>query len=155
MVWLGVSWTGKAKLFFVPQGVKVRAKDYMEEILKPIVKDLGDTLFDGGNWAFQQDSAPAHGAKVVQGWLRANVPDFISTAEWPSASPDLNPLDYDIWSKLEMMACSKPHTSLDALKSSLLKAWKEFPMETVRTAIDNWLPRLRCCVKAGGKNFEQ
>lgn len=26
MVWLGVSWVGKAELYFVPQGVKVRAK---------------------------------------------------------------------------------------------------------------------------------
>lgn len=155
MVWLGGSWKGKAKLFFVPQGVKVRAKNYLENVLEPIVKPLGSTLFKNEHWTFQQDSAPAHGAKIVQKWLATNTPDFISSQQWPSASPDLNPLDYDIWSKLEVEACSKPHTSVEALKCSLRKAWAKFPMEVVRAAIDRLPIRLRQCVKAKGGNFEE
>lgn len=154
MVWLGVSWIGKAELYFVPQGVKVRAKNYLESVLEPIVKPLGMSLFNGKHWTFQQDSAPAHGAKIIQTWLKNNIPDFISKEEWPSASPDLNPLDDDLWSKLETMACSKPHNSVDALKSSLVKTWDKFPMEEVRAAIDQWPVRLRQCVKAKGGNFE-
>ena len=148
MVWIGVSWTGKSQLFFVPQGVKVQAKNYLESNLKPIVKPLGTTLFNDDHWTLQQDSAPSHKAKIVQDWLRTSVPDFVSAEEWPSASPDLNPLDYDLCSKLEMIACSKPHTSVEALKKSILKAWDSFPMEAARAAIDRWPARLRECVKA-------
>ena len=43
-----------------------------------------------------------------------NCPDFISVdthwrradGEWPPNSPDLNPLDYSIWSILEAKACA-------------------------------------------------
>ncbi|OXA41211.1 Transposable element Tc3 transposase [Folsomia candida] len=154
MVWLGVSLVGKADLYFVPQGVKVREKNYLDEVLEPIVKPIGSTLFKNRDWTFQQDSAPAHGAKVVQRWLHDNVPGFISSQQWPSASPDLNPLDYGIWSKLEIMACSKSHTSVESLKQSLLKAWGDYPIESVRAAIDGWPSRLRSCVKAKGGNFE-
>ena len=40
---------------------------------------------------FQQDLALSHGAKKMQEWLSANVPNFISKEEWPPSSPDLNP----------------------------------------------------------------
>lgn len=154
MVWLGVNWLGKADLCFVQQGVNVRATNYIEDVLEPIVKPLGSSLFKNKHWTFQEDSAPEHGAKVIQRWLYNNVPDFISSQHWPSASPDLNPLDYDIWSKLEILICSKPHTSVESLKKSLVNAWVEYPMESVRAAIDNRTSRLRSCIKARGGNLE-
>ncbi|CAK1585304.1 unnamed protein product [Parnassius mnemosyne] len=43
---------------------------------------------------FQQDSAPAHRARSTQNWLTARGIDFIGREDWPSSSPDLNPLDY-------------------------------------------------------------
>jgi transposase len=155
MVWAGVSWMGKAPLHFVEKGVKVSAKNYLSDVLESVVEPLNSTLFDGKPWTFQQDSAPAHKAKVVQTWLSNNVPDFMSTADWPSASPDLNPLDYAIWSKLEEKVCSKPHTSVEALKKSLVREWNNFPMESVRSSIEAWRPRLLECVNASGGNFER
>lgn len=126
----------------------------MEDILEPIVKPLNNSLFENVDWTFQQDSAPAHKAKTVQKWLESEIPDFISSDEWPAASPDLNPLDYDIWSKLELDACSTPHKSLDSLKKFLDKKWREYPLERVRTAIEQWVPRLKACVAANGGHFE-
>ena len=32
-----------------------------------------------------------------------------NNGEWPLNSPDLNVLDYSLWSILEAEACSKPH----------------------------------------------
>lgn len=154
MVWAGVSWFGKAPLHFVEKGVKVAAKNYLSDVLEPVVKPLNQTLFNGKPWTFQQDSAPAHKAKVTQAWLRDNTPDFIATTEWPSASPDLNPLDYEIWSKLEEKVCSKPHTSIESLKKSLTREWDKFPMEKVRSCIEAWRHRLQLCIDADGGNFE-
>ena len=154
MVWAGVSAMGKTPLHFCELGVKTKAKNYQEDILEQVVKPLNDSLFNGEQWSFQQDSAPSHKAKTTQRWLTANVPDFISTDAWPSASPDLNPLDYAIWSKLEAKVCCKPHTSVDALKRSLLREWDALSMDTVRKSIEEWRPRLEACIRAKGGYFE-
>ena len=40
---------------------------------------------------------------------------------WPSNSPDLNPMDYSIWSILERKVCSTRYNSLESLKEALVK----------------------------------
>ncbi|XP_026331397.1 uncharacterized protein LOC113238779, partial [Hyposmocoma kahamanoa] len=81
------------------------------------------------HWVFQQDSAPAHRAKSTQDWQAAREIDFIRHEDWPSSSPDLNPLDYKIWQHLEEKACSKPHPNLESLKTSLIKAAADIDMD--------------------------
>ena len=100
---------------------------YQTTVLEPLVKPLNTTMFPNQQWTFQQDSAPAHKARTTQEWLRANVPDFISTADWPSSSPDLNPLDYKLWSVLQTMACKKRHPNVASLKRALVQAARHFP----------------------------
>jgi len=92
------------------------------------VKPLNTTVFSGQKWVFQLDSALAHKAKATQEWLQRNVPAFISTKDWPSGSPDLNPLDYKLWAVLEDMACQKHYNNLDSLKRSLVEAAAEIPL---------------------------
>ena len=103
---------------FHPTGRKVNAVKYQELVLNPIVRGLGKTMFNYRPFLFQQDGAPAQTAKVNQEWLRKNIPDFISKEEWPPSSPDLNPMDFSLWSILETNACSTPHKSIESLKTS-------------------------------------
>jgi hypothetical protein len=56
-----------------------------------------------------------HG-KDDSGVAAGNVPAFIGAEDWPSGSPDLNPLDYKQWAVLEDMACRKRYSNLDSLK---------------------------------------
>jgi len=130
MVWWGVSHQGVTPLHFCDRGVKTGARVYQEDVLQRLVKPLNMTVF-GQKWVFQQ--APARKTKTTQDWLRRNIPAIIS-AEEPSGSPDLNPLDYKLWAVLEGMACRKHHNNLDSLKRSLVKAAAEIPLETVRAA---------------------
>lgn len=81
MVWYGMSWTGKAKMLFVPQRIKVRARNYIDDILEIAIKLLSQILFSHQDWTFQQDSALSHKAKIIQQWLKNNVPCFISSEE--------------------------------------------------------------------------
>jgi hypothetical protein len=90
---------------------------------------------------------------MTQEWLRRNVLAFISAEDWPSASPDLNPLDYKLQAVLEDMACQKHH-NLDSLKSSLMKAAAEIPLKTVRAAIVEWPEHLKACIGAEGGHFD-
>lgn len=154
MVWWGVSYEGVTPLHFCQQGVKVKAQNYQNDILEKVVKPLSTTLFTGRDWIFQQDSAPSHKVKSTQKWLKENLPSFISTEEWPSSSPDLNPLDYALWTELELRACRKSHPNLQSLKRSLVRESKRIPIEKVRAAIDEWTARLKACIKKRGGHFE-
>ena len=105
MVWAGISAKGRTPLVFVPVGAKINSSTYQKLILEPVVKDLSKTMFNKEPFLFQQDSAPAHTSNISQNWLRENIPDFITKEEWPPSSPDLNPMDFSIWSILEKMLC--------------------------------------------------
>ena len=155
MVWWGVSYSGTTQLHFCEKGVKTSARVCESTVLEPIVKNLSGTLFQNQPWTFQQDSAPAHKARSTQGWLQRHVPDFISPEDWPSSSPDLNPLDYRLWSLLEGIVCKRRHPTIGSLKRSLLSAVVDFPMGVVRSAIDEWPQRLRACISAKGDHFEK
>ncbi|CAK1596055.1 unnamed protein product [Parnassius mnemosyne] len=111
-------------------------------------------MFNNRHWVFQQDSAPAHRAKSTQDWLAAREIDFIRHEDWPSSSPDLNPLDYKIWQHLEEKACSKPHPNLESLKTSLIKTAADIDVDLVRAAIDDWPRRLKACIQNHGGHFE-
>uniref|UniRef100_A0A914CGD8 Transposase n=1 Tax=Acrobeloides nanus TaxID=290746 RepID=A0A914CGD8_9BILA len=78
----------------------------------------------------------------------------ISRDAWPPNSPDLNPLDYSIWSILEQKACAKPDKTVESLKRALIKAWDEIPVETLAKTVDNFPKRLKACVEAEGDHFE-
>ena len=123
MVWAGVSAKGKTTLVFVPQGCKINAQTYEEHILEPVVKNLRRDMFQGGQFLFQQDGAPAHTFRRAQEWLRNNVPDFLAKKEWPPSSPDLNPMDFCVWSVLEKNMCRNSHSTVEALKRTLKREW--------------------------------
>lgn len=154
MVWWGISYEGVTEPYFCEKGIKTSAQVYQDTILEKVVKPLNNTMFNNQEWSFQQDSAPGHKARSTQSWLETNVSDFIRAEDWPSSSPDLNPLDYDLWSVLESTACSKRHDNLESLKQSIRLAVKNFPMERVRASIDNWPQRLKDCIAANGDHFE-
>lgn len=66
-------------------------------MLEDVVEPLNDTSFDVTHWISQQDSAPVHKSQLRQQWLCNFFKEFIEPKQWPSGSPDLNPLDYQLW----------------------------------------------------------
>ena len=100
-------------------------------------------MFKNESFLFQQDGAPVHTANTTQSCLSTKIPDFISKVEWPPSSPDLNPMDFSLWSILETKACAKSHKSVDSLNKSLLKEWSQIPQETMRAAVNAVPDRLR------------
>ena len=95
---------------------------YEDTILKAVVDPWARKHFGGQSWTFQQDWAPAHGAKSTLELCKELFPDFWDKDVWPSNSPDLNPLDFSVWSILEQKVCAKRHSSIDELKKHLKKS---------------------------------
>ena len=106
---------------FLESGARLNAQKYIDDILEPMVTLCNATIFTGKQWIFQQDGAPCHTARVTQNWCQENLPGFISKYFWPPSSPDLNPIDYFVWSYLEAKVNCQQHASVESLKCSLLK----------------------------------
>jgi len=82
-----------------------------------------NTVYSVTNTAVTFQHAPAHMARATV----RETPDFIASAVWPVNRPDLNPVDYQVWEKLqERMHHSRIVHDVDQLKSRLINKWKHF-----------------------------
>lgn len=154
MVWAAVTETGRSPLLFVPSGVKLNSQRYIADILQGCLLPWAKKHFQGAPWTLQQDSAPSHASKITQSWIQRKIPAFICKEVWPARSPDLNPLDFSIWSILETKACSSPHPTVEALKEKLVKEWTAIPQEKIRAACASFSKRLSAVVKNKGRYIE-
>lgn len=146
--------SGRTPLIFLPEGVKVNAQVYRERVLEAVFLPWAHDHFADNPYTFQQDSGPSHKARVNQEWLHVNTPAFITTAEWPPYSPDLNPMDFCIWGYLQSKVSSKQYQSLDALKRALLREWDLIPQDVIRACCEAFAARLRRVVRAKGGYIE-
>ena len=119
---------------------------------------LGQNLLRDMRWlsqdeffVFQQDGAPAHRARETITYLEQQTPDFIRPTLWPPNSPDLNPVDYSIWSVLHEKVY---HSKITELKTRMMDEWAQFDQSIVDAAISQWRRRLSACVRVRGAHFE-
>ena len=153
MVSVGVSALGSTQLIFIEPGVKINGAYYrdvllMEQLL-PAIKGIS-----GDQFIFQQDSAPAHRARETVELLQRETPDFITPLLWPPNSPDLNPVDYKVWSVLQERIYRTRLRDVEHLKERLVEEWNKFDQAIIDSAVKQWRARLRACVRAGGGHFE-
>jgi len=129
MVSAGVSVGGKGRLHLIPNKTKVIAKLYVETLLLELVQDCRSVLPSG--FIFQQDGAPAH---KTEDWIASNCSEFIGKDEWPSNSPDLDPLDYHVWgAMLERYKSLQPKPeNIDELKKVLQLIWDQLPQDSTK-----------------------
>ena len=120
MVWAAVTKTGKPPLLFVPSGVKLNSQRYIADILEGCLLPWAKKHFQGVPWSLQQNSAFSHTSKITKSWIQKKI-SSISKKVLPARSPDLNPLNFSIWSILETQACSSTHPTEEALKAKLVK----------------------------------
>ena len=77
--------------------------------------------------------------------------EFISKEKWPPPSPDLNPMDYSVWSILEQKVCASSHANISSLKACLQREWLKIPQDHFRRAVYQFRTRLHAVVsKKGG-----
>ena len=97
-------------------GLKVNTRVYLD-VLKSVVIPWCNQVAGGRPWVWQQDLAPAHKDKETHAWLQKECYDFVLFSHWPPSSPDLNLLDYFVWSYVENINMTSHNT-----KASLIVA---------------------------------
>jgi len=153
MVTVAVSTLGCSDIHFLEPGVKINGEYYRNTVLrKMLLPDI--RCVSGDLYTFQRDSAPAHRARATVEMLKTETPDFIPPDLWPPNSPDLNPVDYSIWSILQEKVYRHRINDLDELKQRLRVEWSKLDHAVVTAAIRQWRRRLSACVQADGGHFE-
>jgi len=69
-------------------------------------------------------------------------------------SPDLNPVDYRIWSVVQQRVYQSWLHDIDELKQRLQQVWRDVDQSITDNAVDEWRKRLRACVQAKGGHFD-
>jgi len=90
---------------------------------------------------------PVHKACKTVHLLTHETPGFITPALWPANSPDLNPVDYQIWWKLQDRVYRNQIRDVDQFKSRQIEEWEHFHQVVIDKAVRQWRPRLGACVR--------
>jgi hypothetical protein len=133
-------------------GAKINGQYYRDVLLQKLLPAM--ECVSGNMFIFQQDSAPAHRARETIELLRRRTPDFIAPDMWPPNSPDLNPVDYAVWSVMQQRVYQTRIHDIDELRQRLITVWCGLEQRVVDDAIDQWRSRLSACVDAEGGHFE-
>lgn len=153
MVWAAVSSDGrKSPLIFIEDGVKVNNLVYIQMLEEKVLPWVTEAF--GTDYIFTQDGAPAHTSNISQKWCREHFNKFWNKEIWPPSSPDINPMDFAIWSIIESEVSKISYSNLESLKKAITKAWSELHEDVVRKSCQSVVPRLKAVVKAKGGHIE-
>jgi len=131
----------------IPDKAKVNVNCYIKTLLPRLIEERKSLLPSG--FIFQQDTAPAHIAKLAQDWIATNCSEFVGKYEWPPKWPDISPLYCHIWEVMVEHTFHPKPKNIAGLKKVLQLVWNQPPQDCVNNkAMLRFTKRLRAYVKA-------
>jgi transposase len=138
---------------FFRKGETVTREVYLK-VLRIVVHPWMEAVASGRPYIFQQDGAPAHTSHLIQNWLSDNVDMFWSKDFWPPNSPDLNPLDYYVWSVVERQTNKSRHPNVASLRAAIEAAFAAMDRDHLKTACSRFRARIEGVIEAQGGYIE-
>ncbi len=137
MLWGCFSAAGTGRLVAI-EG-KMNAAKYRDILDENLLQSAQDLRL-GRRFTFQQDNDPKHTAKITKEWLHNNS---VTVLEWPSQSPDLNPIEH-LWRDLKMAVHQRLPSNLTELERICKEEWQRIPNPGVKNLLhlsqkDSWL----------------
>ena len=100
----------------------------------------------GNDWIFQHDNDPKHTSKLVKETLQRNN---ISVLQWPSQSPDINPIEH-LLEELDRAVRFKKYKNKSVFFGALQETLAQLPMEKLNALVDSMLRRCAAAIAANG-----
>ncbi|KAK3543336.1 hypothetical protein QTP70_018072 [Hemibagrus guttatus] len=117
-----------------------------QKILKENVRPSVCDLKLKRTWVLQQDNDPKHTSKSTSEWLKKNK---MKTLEWPSQSPDLNPIEM-LWHDLKKVVHARKRSNVAELQQFCKDEWAKIPPQRCNRLIASYGKHLIAVVAAKG-----
>jgi hypothetical protein len=117
-----------------------------QRILTDNVKQSAIKLHLGRAFVFQQDNDPKHTSKSTQKYFATQK---LRVLEWPSQSPDLNPIE-NLWNELKRRVHKRRPSNIEELKTFAVEEWGKIPTETCQHLVETYKKRLSAVIAAKG-----
>ncbi|XP_076046122.1 uncharacterized protein LOC143028211 [Oratosquilla oratoria] len=131
------------------QGLRANAAGY-SEVLETVVKFWIGKIRDGRPYIFQQDAAPSHKAQSTQEWMSDNQYDHVTPNMRPPNSPDLNLMDYYVWSIIERDTIRYPHNNIVSLKTAIVEVMTEMNKNHLMQICQRFKSRIKAVTETEG-----
>ena len=106
-------------------GLKVNTKVYLDVLMSVVIPHCNHVAC-GRPWVWQQDLASVNKSKETQAWLQKECYDIVPFSHWLPSSPDLNPLDYFVWSYVEKITNMTSHNTKASLIAAIRRVFAEY-----------------------------
>ena len=118
-------------------------------------EECGDPLVQsGGRWQTLGVAVGLGAGPQVQrdpGYrLQKKCDDFVPFSHWSPFSPDLNPLDYFVWSYVENITNMTSHNTKASLIAAIRQVFAELPPALVEKKCSQFQIRIEVVIKAEG-----
>ncbi|CAJ0915836.1 unnamed protein product [Ranitomeya imitator] len=97
-------------------------------------------------WVFQHDNDPKHTARATKEWLRKK---HFKVLEWPSQSPDLNPIE-NLWRELKVRVAKRKAKNITALEEICMEEWANIPTTVCGNLVKTYRKRLTSVIANKG-----